>query len=89
MAVVNRRKKSICYKGYGSNKSGNHTVKRYYQTMRKNHLYDCLDKFCNDTKDKDICALSRKCNRNNRRKRRFTVKQWVKWSGARYGKCKK
>ena len=84
-----RSKKYVCYKGYGANKSGNHTEKQFKKTMRKHHLYDCIDKLCLDTKDKEICTLSRKCNRRNKRKRIFTAKKWVKWTNARYGKCKK
>ena len=64
---------------------------------RKHHLYNCLCKYCKKSRDKDICALSRKCKRRNTKKRRYTSKQWVKWTntrerrgkkGAYYGKCK-
>jgi len=82
-------KKTICYKGYGSKKSGNHTRKQFKKTMRKHHIYDCLNKFCKESKDKQICKLSRKCNRRNKRKKKFNVNQWVKWSGSYYGKCVK
>lgn len=82
-----RSNKTICYTGFGAKKSGNHSVKQFTKTMRKHHLYNCIDAFCKKTNDKKICALSRKCNRRNKRKRRFTAKKWVEWSGAHYGKC--
>ncbi len=82
-------RKKICYTGYGANKSGNHTPKQFKKTMKKYHIYNCLDKLCNDIKDKELCALSNTCYRRNKRKKKFTVKKWVKWSGAHYGKCKK
>ena len=83
-----RRSKTICYTGFGAaNKSGNHSAKQFRKTMRKHHLYDCLDKMCAETKSQKVCALTRKCTRRNKRKRNFTAKQWVKWAGARYGKC--
>tara|TARA_B110000444_G_C18348318_1_gene370505 strand:+ start:276 stop:542 length:267 start_codon:yes stop_codon:yes gene_type:complete len=85
----NKNRKTICYKGYGSNKNGNHTVKQFRKTMRNHHLYDCLDNLCLETKDKAVCSLSRKCNRRNKRKRKFTAKKWVKLAGAHMGKCKK
>ena len=85
----NKRTSTICYKGYGANKTGNHTTKQFRKTMRKHHVYDCLDTLCMETKDKKVCKLSRKCNRRNNKKKRFTTKKWVKWSGAHYGKCKK
>jgi len=85
----NKRTSTICYKGYGANKTGNHTGKQFRKTMRKHHVYDCLDTLCMETKDKKVCKLSRKCNRRNNKKKRFTTKKWVKWSGAHYGKCKK
>ena len=84
-----RFKKYICYKGYGANKSNNHTVKQFTKTMRKHHIYNCLNNLCSETKDKRVCALSRKCNRRNKRKRKFTAKKWVKWARAHYGKCEK
>ncbi len=82
-----KHKKHVCYNGYGSNKSGNHTVKQFREVMRKHHLYDCLCKLCKETKDTQICSLSRKCTRRNKQKRKFTAKKWVKWSGSHYGKC--
>lgn len=82
-----KNKKIICYKGYGANKYGHHTTKQFRKTMRKHHLYDCLDKLCIETKDKSVCSLSRKCNRRNKKKRKFTTKKWVKWAGAYFGKC--
>lgn len=81
--------KTVCYKGYGANKSGNHTENQFRRTMRKHHIYDCMKKFCKKTKDRQICALTRKCNGRNKRKQKFTAKEWVKWSGASYGKCAK
>lgn len=84
-----KNKKTICYNGYGANKHGNHTVKQFRKTMRKHHIYDCLDKLCVETKDKSVCSLSRKCNRRNKRKRGFTTKKWVKWAGSHFGKCNK
>ena len=79
--------KTICYKGYGSSKSGNHTEKQFRKTMRKHHLYDCMSDYCKKTKDKQICALTRKCRHRNKRKEKFNANKWVKWSGAHYGKC--
>ena len=87
--MVRQMRRTICYNGYGTNKSGNHTENRFRKTMRKHHIYDCIKKYCNKTKDKQICALSRKCERRNKRKQKFTAKKWVKWSGAYYGKCAK
>ena len=83
----NHSKKYICYSGYGSNKSKKHTVKQFNKTMRKHHIYDCLEKLCLDTKDKKVCKLTRKCNRRNKRKRKFSTNDWIKWSKAYYGKC--
>lgn len=89
-------RRTICYRGYGSSKTGNHTTKQFRKTMRKHHLYNCLCKYCKKSRDKDICALSRKCKRRNTKKRRYTSKQWVKWTNTRerrgkksahYGKC--
>lgn len=81
--------RTICYKGYGSRKSGNHTPRQFRRTMRKHHIYNCLDKFCKSSRDRQICALSRKCNRRNKKKMKFSVKQWMKWSAsAFYGMCK-
>jgi hypothetical protein len=83
-----KRHKTICYTGFGSiHKSGNHSAKQFRKTMRKHHLYDCLDKMCAETKSRKVCALTRKCTRRNKRKRKFTAKQWVKWTGASYGRC--
>ena len=78
---------SICYRGYGSRKSGNYSAREFTRTMRRHHLYDCLEGFCRDTQDRQMCALTRKCKRRNLRKRSFSTRQWVRWSGARYGKC--
>ena len=64
----NKRTSTICYKGYGANKTGNHTAKQFRKTMRKHHVYDCLDTLCMETKDKKVCKLSRKCNRRNNKK---------------------
>lgn len=64
----NKRTSIICYKEYGANKTGKHTVKQLRKTMRKHHVYDCLDKLCMKTKDKKGCKLSRKCNRRNNKK---------------------
>ena len=81
--------RTICYKGYGTNKSGNHTPSQFRRTMRKHHIYNCLDKFCKSSRDRQICALSRKCNRRNKKKKNFSVNQWMKWSAsAFYGMCK-
>jgi hypothetical protein len=82
-------RKTICYTGYGANKSGNHTIKQFTKTMKKHHIYNCLDKLCAETNSKQLCALTRKCRRRNKRKKTYTSKQWVKWSGANYGKCAK
>jgi hypothetical protein len=91
-----KSKKTICYRGYGSLITGNHTPNQFRKIMRKHHLYNCLCKYCKESKDKEMCALSRKCKRRNTKKRRYTSKQWMKWTntqerrrknGARYGKC--
>jgi hypothetical protein len=89
MKTKRRTKNIICYKGYGSKKCGNHTVNQFKKTMKKHHIYNCLGKLCSDTKDKRICSLSRKCKSRNKQKKRFSTKQWVKWSKSKYGKCKK
>ena len=50
--------------------------------------YPCnRSKLCKETKDTQICGLSRKCTRRNKQKRKFTAKKWVKWSDSHYGKC--
>lgn len=45
-----KKSRTICYKGYGSNKSGNHTPKKFRKTMRNHHIYNCLGKFCKKNK---------------------------------------
>lgn len=87
--IKNKRKqKTICFTGYGSNKRGNHTSKQFRKNMRKHHIYNCLDDLCKETNDKPVCALSRKCNRRNKRKLTFSAHKWKVWAKAHYGKCK-
>ena len=93
---------NICYTGLHSVKSGNYTKKKYLETMNKKFKKDCSVyikslkcKSCQtnmkiNSNVENLIKQLNKCKRcKNNKTKKCNLKNYLLFSGAELGKCKK